>query len=98
MRIGEVWKRHAIRFGVIAAVAALLLWPAHAAFHSALRLPFIAALLLTAAAGVSLVAITASDILTVRRSRHARPARLFDLALGALLALPASLALQDLIG
>lgn len=98
MRIGEVWKRQATRWGLIAGLSALVLWPGFALMGEPLRLPFLVALLVTALAGASILCITAADMLTIRRSRHARPARLFDLALGALLAGPAALALSDLLG
>lgn len=98
MRIGEVWKRQATRWGLIGGTASLILWPAFALTGELLRLPFLAALLLTAFAGLSILLITAADLLTVRRSRHARPARAFDLALGALLLLPSATAAADLIG
>jgi fucose permease len=98
VRIGEVWKRHATRAGLTAALAALLLWPANAAMQGSLWLPFLAALLVMAASGVSILLVTANDILTVRRSRHARPARVFDLAFGLILAVPAGLGLAGLIG
>jgi hypothetical protein len=98
MRIGETVKRQATRLGLCAALAALLLWPTFAIAQGWLRWPFAAALMMTAASGVAILLITLSDLLTIRRSRHARPARMFDLALGAVLALPALLGLTDLIG
>ena len=97
MRIGETMKRQATRLGLCAALAALLLWPAFAIAQGWLRWPFAAALAVAAGSGAAILLITLSDMLTIRRSRHARPARLFDLALGAVLALPAMLGLSDLI-
>jgi len=97
VRIGEVWKRQATRAGLLGAFAALLLWPIHAAAQELARLPFILALVVTAAGGLSILLITVNDILTVRRSRHARPARIFDLVLGAALLLPTAAGLSDLL-
>ena len=98
MRIGETVKRQATRLGLCAALAALLLWPAFAIAQGWLRWPFGAALALASASGAAILLITLSDLLTVRRSRHARPARVFDLALGAVLAFPAGAGLTDLLG
>ena len=98
MRIGETMKRQATRFGLCGALVSLLLWPSFAIGQGWLRWPFAAALLVTAVSGALIFAVTLSDMLTIRRSRHARPARLFDLALGALLTVPASAGLADLLG
>lgn len=95
--MGEIWKRHATRWGLISGLAAVVLWPAHASMPDALRIPFVAVLLLTAGAGLSLLVIITVDLATVRRSRLARPARAFDLALGLLLAVPSAAMLQALL-
>jgi hypothetical protein len=97
MRPGEIIKRHATRSGVIAGMLSLVLWPTYAMLQEPVRVPFIGALLLTAAAGLAILAVTIIDLATVRRSRLARPARAFDLALGLVLAAPAALALSDLL-
>lgn len=97
MRIGETVKRHATRLGLCAAVVSLLLWPAFAILQGWLRWPFAAALAAAAASGTAILLITLSDMLTIRRSRPAQRARMFDLALGMLLAVPASAGLADLI-
>ncbi|WP_217352692.1 hypothetical protein [Sphingomonas sp. ID1715] len=91
-------KRHATRVGLSAALAACVLWPIFSIRQSWLRWPFAVALTLTALSGLVILAVTVSDLLTIRRSRHARPARAFDLALGVVLAIPASLGLIDLLG
>lgn len=98
MRIGETVKRQATRLGLCAGLAALLLWPAFAIAQGWLRWPFAAALAVAATSGAAILFVTLSDMLTVRRSRHARPARVFDLALGGVLVLPPLLGLLDLIG
>ena len=97
MRIGETMKRQATRLGLSAALAALLLWPAFAIAQGWLRWPFAAALALAAASGATILLITFSDLLTIRRSRPAQRARIFDLSLGALLTVPAFLGLVDLL-
>ncbi|HEV2568494.1 hypothetical protein [Sphingomonas sp.] len=97
MRLGETVKRQATRAGLCAALAALLLWPAFAIAQGWLRWPFAAALAVAAVSGGAILIITLSDMLTIRRSRHARPARVFDLVLGAALALPCAAGLADLL-
>ena len=97
MRIGETVKRQATRLGLCSALAALLLWPAYAIGQGWLRWPFAAALGVATVSGAAILLITLSDLLTVRRSRPARRARIFDLALGAMLAVPAGLGLFDLL-
>lgn len=96
MAVAAVWKRHATRIGLVSALVALLLWPAYAALQEPLRWPFVAALLLTALSGLSILAIACADLLTIRRGRNAQAARTFDLALGLLLAAPPALALAEL--
>lgn len=96
MRLGETWKRQATRIGLIGALASLLLWPAYAILQEPVRWPFTLALIVTALSGVSILLITLSDIATVRRSRHALPARVFDMTLGAGMALPSLVALMSL--
>jgi hypothetical protein len=96
MRIGETVKRQATRIGLCAALASLLLWPAFAIAQGWLRWPFAAALAVTAASGAAILLITLSDMLTTRRSRNGQRARVFDLALGALLLVPAGMGFLDL--
>ena len=99
MRLGELWSlRDATRLGPIAGAAALLLWPAYAAWQEPVRLVFILALAVTALCGMSIILISATDFLTVARGRKVLPARLFDLALGIMLALPSTAALADFLG
>lgn len=75
--------------GVVAGLAALLLWPAYAAFQESVRLPYLVALGIAGFCGVSILAITAIDLaFHRRRGRAVRPVRAFDIALGLLLAVP----------
>ena len=89
--------RRATRIGVPAGLAALLLWPLHATLHEGVRPLFVAALAATAFCGASILFIAVVDLLTVARGRIILPARIFDLALGALLLLPAAAALLSLL-
>lgn len=99
MKLDRVWNpRRAVRFGLLAGLAAVLLWPAYVLLQEPARLWFVAALLLAAICGFSLLLFSAIDLMTVRRHRSVLPARMFDLALGALLAIPSSAALIDLLG
>lgn len=84
--------------GMVAGLAALLLWVAYAAYPQTLRLPFGIALAATAACGLSILWISAVD--AVRNSRGARlvPIRTFDVAVGLLFAGPSLLALEALFG
>lgn len=98
MRIGEVWKRRAVQAGLVGGLTALILWPIYAAVQEPARILFMAALAVTAAAGLTIVVIAVSDLLTVSRGSRVLPARVFDLALGLLLAGPAGLGLSGLFG
>lgn len=98
MRLRDTWTlARAIRIGLIAAAAALLLWPAHAVSPERVRPAFIAALAVTAICGASILSMSIADLLTVTRDRRILPARLFDLALGLSLTIPSALALFDLL-
>lgn len=98
MRLSEVWTRaRATRTGAVAALAALFLWPLHAIIGEPARPAFVAALMLTAACGASLLLMSVADLLTVERGRRVLPARIFDLAFAAALAIPAGLALLTLL-
>jgi hypothetical protein len=99
MRIGEVWKRRAYQAGLIAGLVALVLWPINAAVaQNQLRLVFLVTLAIVATSGLTILAIAFSDLLTVSRGRRVLPARIFDVALGLILAGPAGLGLAGLIG
>jgi putative flippase GtrA len=90
--------RNAIRFGLIGGAAALVLWPIYGIVQQPALPLFMLALALTAVCGLSILAFTAIDLLTVRRARSVLPARMFDLALGLLLSVPSGGALLDLLG
>lgn len=83
--------------GVVAGLAALILWPAYATLQDAVLVPFLAALMLAAFGGVSILWITAVDLATRRRGEEIRPVRAFDIVLGILLAVPSSIQLYALL-
>ena len=74
--------------GISAGLAALVLWPLYAAYQERVLWPFAAALALAAVSGLSILLITAADMLLRRRGESVRPVRAFDLAVGALLSVP----------
>ena len=85
--------------GAIAGLAALLLWLLERAYGD----PFVPPLYVTAATagvcGVSILAITAADLVFHRRrGERVRPLRVFDVALGAALIFLCLLVLDDLAG
>lgn len=98
MRARDIWTLpRAIRLGLLAALAALLLWPVHAVSPEPVRPVFIAALAVTAVSGTSILLMSVVDLLTVTRDRRVLPARVFDLLLGLGLTVPSMLALIDLL-
>lgn len=89
----------ATQTGLIAALAALVLWPAYERFGSVLRVPFATALAILGFCGISILLITASDISRhSRRGRHIRAMRTFDVVVGALMAAPCILTLPTILG
>ena len=98
MRLSEIWTlARAIRLGLIAAGLALLLWPVHVVSPDRVRGAFVATLAVTALCGASILSMSLADLLTVTRDRRILPARVFDVALGTALALPAGFALLTLL-
>lgn len=75
--------------GIVAGLAALMLWPAYAAWQEPVRLAYLGALAVAGLCGVSILAITVGDLILHRR-RGARlvPIRTFDVVIGLLLAVP----------
>ncbi len=84
--------------GVTAGLAALLLWPVYAAYQERALWAFIAALGVAALCGLSILLITAGDMVLHRRGRSMRPVRAFDVLLGLLLAVPSLIQLEALLG
>ena len=82
--------------GACAGLTALILWPLHAAFPDALLWPYAAALGLAALCGLSILAITAVDMLRRTRGESVVPIRAFDIALGLALSLPSLAELHSL--
>jgi hypothetical protein len=84
--------------GLTAGLAALILWPIFAAYQEPFRLPYMAALSLTAFCGVSILVMTAADlILRPKRGQRTIPIRILNLVLGLLLFAPASVTLGTLL-
>jgi drug/metabolite transporter (DMT)-like permease len=83
--------------GVTAGVAALILWPVYAAYQERVLWAFIATLAVAAFCGVSILAITAADMLLRQRGERLRPVRAFDLVIGLALAVPSLIQLQALL-
>lgn len=83
--------------GIVAGLAAILLWPLFAAWPEALIWPFAAALAVTAFCGLSILLITLRDIYRRRRGTIMQRIRIFDVVLGLLLAVPSAVQLKALL-
>lgn len=90
--------RRATGIGVVAGIAALILWPLYAAYQDAVLWPFVGALAVTAFCGLSLLIITLKDIYSRTRGKLMQRIRVFDAVLGLLLAVPSLLQLEALLG
>ena len=84
--------------GVTAALLALVLWPFLAKSEQALLWPFAACAAVAGLCGLSILLITAFDMVTRRRGRRMRPVRGFDIALGLGLVLLSLAQLQSAAG
>jgi hypothetical protein len=67
--------------GAVAGLLALVLWPFQRSYEGLLW-PFAAAAGVAGLCGLSMLLITAADMLLHRRGRRLRPVRAFDLILG----------------
>ena len=84
--------------GVLAGLASVILWLLFAAYQEPFRWPYAAALALTALCGVSILGMTAADILLrPRRGGRVVPIRAFDIGLGLMLAVPPLVTLDALL-
>ena len=90
--------RRATGVGVVAGIAALILWPLYAAYQEPVLWPFLAALAVTAFCGLSLLILTLKDMVTRTRGRLMQRIRIFDIILGLLLAVPSLVQLEALLG
>jgi drug/metabolite transporter (DMT)-like permease len=96
--VAQRWTiKRATGLGVTAGLAALVLWPAYAAWQEPVLPLFIAALLIAAFCGLSILWITANDMSRNRRGGRIVPFRTFDLAVGIVLAVPSLLQLHALL-
>ena len=91
-------SRRATGIGVVAGIAALILWPIYAAYQEPVLWPFVGALAVTAFCGLSLLIITLKDIYSRTRGRLMQRIRLFDVMLGLFLAVPSLIQLEALLG
>jgi hypothetical protein len=94
----KAWTiRNALAAGIVAGLIAMILWPLYAASND-LLLPFLVALGITGFCGLSVLCITVFD-LAVHRRRGARlvPIRVFDIALGLVLAVPSLIEIHALL-
>ena len=83
--------------GITAGLAALILWPIYAAYQERVLWLFIAALLVAAFCGLSILLISLGDIVLHRRGDRLRPVRAFDLIVGLALAVPSLIQLITLL-
>ena len=99
MKLLRSWTiTQAMQIGLVAGLLALILWPAYAIFQDPLRLPFAASLAASAFCGLSILAITITDLLFHRaRGRRLRPIRVFDIVLGVSMTLPGLMALPGIL-
>jgi multisubunit Na+/H+ antiporter MnhB subunit len=84
--------------GAAAGLLALLLWPFWGEHAETLVWPFAATAAVAGLCGVTILLITAFDIVTHRRGRRMRPVRGFDIVLGLGLILLSLAQLGDAAG
>lgn len=85
--------------GAVAGLAALLLWVLYVRWPETFVLPYVLALVVTAACGLLVLFATIADsISNPRRGVRIRPIRGFDVAVGVLLAGPSLWALGPFFG
>lgn len=84
--------------GIVLGLFTLILWLLFASYQEPFRLPYMAGLAATAFCGLSILWMTAADLmLHSRRSRKLMPLRAFDVALGTLLSVPTIVTLRSLL-
>lgn len=84
--------------GAVAGLVSLVLWPIYAALQDAVFLPYVLSLAVAALCGLSILWITAADLmLHRRRSGRLVPIRTFDAAVAILLSVPTLVALSSLL-
>jgi hypothetical protein len=85
--------------GAVAGLAALLLWLFERAYGDPLVPPLRVAAAIAGLCGLSILLITAIDLVFHRRrGKRVRPLRVFDVALGAALVILGLIVLDDLAG
>ena len=83
--------------GLTAGLIALVLWPLYASYQEKVLWPFIAVLLVAAICGLSILLMTAVDVVMRKRGARVRPVRAFDVITGLALSLPSLLQLDALL-
>jgi hypothetical protein len=83
--------------GVSAGLVAVMMWPLYAAWPEPLLWPFFVVLAVTAFCGASILLLTLKDIYHRSRGAIMHRIRIFDLALGLLLAVPSLIQLNSLL-
>jgi len=85
--------------GVMAALVAILLWPLERGYGEIFDWPLLAAAALAGLCGLSILVITAADLLFHRRrGQRLRPVRAFDVVLGLFLVALSLIQIDDLAG
>jgi hypothetical protein len=85
--------------GAVAGLAALLLWLVERAYGDPFVPPLYGAAAIAGLCGLSILLITAADLIFHRRrGQRVRPLRVFDLALAAALIFVSLIVLDDLAG
>jgi hypothetical protein len=96
--VQRLWTiRRATGIGIMAGLAAFVLWPIYAAYQERVLWAFIAALGVAAFCGVSILLMTLADLALRQRGSSVRPVRAFDMLVGLLLAVPSLLELDALL-
>ena len=94
----SLWTiRRATGIGAVAGLAAVILWPVYAAYQERTYWFFVAALAVAAFCGMSILLMTAIDMLLHRRGESVRPIRVFDMVFGIALLVPSLLRLNALL-
>ena len=84
--------------GLVAGFAAVLLWLFYARWPEIVGWPFIAALSVAAACGITMLAMTIRDLhRRSGRGSRLKPIRTFDMVLGFVLAVPSIAELQAIL-
>ncbi|HEY0111616.1 MAG TPA: hypothetical protein VGB59_00535 [Allosphingosinicella sp.] len=87
--------RRAMALGAGAELLALLIWPFWRIYGEPFEWPFALASLAAGLGGLSILLMTAVDLVQHRRGRRIKPLRGFDFSLGGLIVVLSLLQIQD---